>query len=456
MKRNILIGLIFSMILLLTQNVNAAYMKSADIEDDSYVIGNYLFTRDTNTDAGYNGELTTKVMLLAAKSINGEELSDMKVYYKTFLGDWINGITGEAISDPVGFEIKNRNLKETIPTPDLDCVFQASSAANGQQTNVIKCTSSAVVDGELNYASTFAGSSYNKLTKISGVEFYMLRNSDNTLPEGIAYYDGYDRFRVGNSTTVYPVKICEGETEGCLGEYLYTFNLDPWDHPFYQIVSRLYYLDGEEKVYSSYSNIQTNGAVARFRIGETNVKLDATINTDYALKVNSSFGSYGPGINGEVNYYNVKFNLGNIDTTKYMIREYRVYSARSAFDETFNFDVNSQDYYQNAEGGDDVYEYLYLESVVKEKYKHARRLAGGLVDVYLIADVRGIDVFGESYLDMSGTSVYSKRLYWPDDVDNNESRAIVAKATICNLAQTECYEVSPRISSTTGNQSYVR
>ena len=64
---------------------------------------------------------------------------------------------------------------------------------------------------------------------------------------------------------------------------------------------------------------------------------------------------------------------------------------------------------------------------------------GEWINVYLIADVRGINGYGDD-VDMSAKEAFSKKIYCTDE-DNN-SKSVVARATICNLTQTECYEAS--------------
>ena len=439
MKKNIFLCSILLIIMLLTICVDAKVVSKDEIEDDSYIIGNYLFTRDKNTDKNYNGELTTQVMLLASKSIKSDSLNDMMVYYKTFLGEWINGITGQSITPPDYFEIGNRTLHDIVSTPNLFCNFDQILSEKKQRK--IDCTTSAVVDGSLNYVYTRSQSNLpNNLENIGGAEFYILKNSDGSLPSESAYFDpSTGTFKV-NNTKLTPVMI---ERTIC-GDGLCWLNNDNLyyeydnEEPFYQIVSRLYYLDGEEKIYSEYSNIQTNGIFAKFGMTTDHpLRISATVNENYSIKVDSSLGWFGAGINGEVNYYNVKFKLDNVDTTKYMIREYRVYSSIEAMMGSINSSYDN--YYRDAENGSDTLEYLYLESLAKKKYTTPIRLNGGEINVYLIADVRGMNGYGD-YIDVSDKEAFSKKLYWPDE--DNASKSVVARATICNLTQTECYEAS--------------
>ena len=90
----------------------AKLVPSADVEANTYVIGRHMFTRQTNDD--YNGQLTTQLIMLAAKTIDGNSLDDMVIYYKTARGTWINGLTGQTINVPVIFDI---DVQDTVNVP---------------------------------------------------------------------------------------------------------------------------------------------------------------------------------------------------------------------------------------------------------------------------------------------------------------------------------------------------
>lgn len=440
MKKKVLLVLILSFCLLMP-NIKAKVVLKDDVENNTYIIGKYMFTRTPNEENNYKGELSTPLIMLASKTIDGS-LEQMTIYYKNLFGEWKNGLTNETITAPESFEIENRNLRDILPTPELDCRFGEHSLYTDDSGNRVRkksfgCLSSVVIDGTVNYA-TLTQTNFNDFE--GGVEYYLLKNEDGSLPTATAYYD-YQSSKFISSNKNLKLELIDDLY------YEYTGS-----EPFYQVVSRIYYLDGEEKIYSEYSNIQTNGASAKFNLTSASVKLDATINENYAVNVDSSLAAFGPGLNSEVNYYNVKFKLNGVDTTKYMIKEYRVYSAVEALD---GLAFEHFEDYENAEDGSDTLLYLYMESLAKDKYTKPHRFSGANVNAYLIADVNGETPFW-TYEDMSATSALSKRLYWPEDEDDNTSREIVAKATICNLEQTECYEILPHLSSSTGNTSYVR
>lgn len=96
-------------------SVSAKSFEPSDIGTQSYVIGEHLFTRETNPDAGYEGYINTRMIMLAAKTIQGNTLEDMDIYYKKADGSWVDGLTNEAIANmPDSFNIEFKNLDPYI------------------------------------------------------------------------------------------------------------------------------------------------------------------------------------------------------------------------------------------------------------------------------------------------------------------------------------------------------
>lgn len=88
-----------------------------DIYNLTYVIGNHMFTRDTNANDKYNGKLDTKKIMLAAKTIKSNNKEDMIIYYKKSNGSWISALTGTPIDVPTTFEIETINLRNQVTNP---------------------------------------------------------------------------------------------------------------------------------------------------------------------------------------------------------------------------------------------------------------------------------------------------------------------------------------------------
>ncbi len=436
MKKRIFL-LAFILCLIGINHVDAKIVSKDDIPAKTYVIGNYMYTRDVNTTYNYNGELTTQEIMLASKTIDGN-IDDMIIYYKKINGAWINGLTGESIEVPQYFEIKNRNLRDILPTPDLNCET-GNNGGNGTVTyKHIDCVAAIVVDS--NFITTRSEStSTQKVTAFDGgVEYYYIKKTDGSFPDEQAFFDETTGQFYGKNSHTKLVAEYVTNTGG------YEFPVGS-NEPFYQLSSRFYYLDGDEKIYSEYSDVDSNGASAKFGIGLNDLYLDSTVNENYNVRVNSSVGKSGVGINGEVNYYNVTFNITdvhgnnvstNYDRSKYKIIDYKVYSwykASDGYSYTHDYEVN------NAEGGSDTLKYLYIESLYDKKYTTEFRPAGNSGTAYMIAEVNGYDVFGE-YQDVIDVPAISKRLYWAGDENSELSRTVTARVTVCNLAETECYK----------------
>ncbi len=83
-----------------------------NIVNSSYVIGNYLFTREGSDE--YDGVLTTEDIMLASKSIESTDKKDMIIYAKNARGKWINAITDKELTPPNEFKIFYTDLKESF------------------------------------------------------------------------------------------------------------------------------------------------------------------------------------------------------------------------------------------------------------------------------------------------------------------------------------------------------
>ena len=178
-------------------NVNAKEIAADDIEPRTYVIGSHEFTE--------NSTLTTRHIMLASKTIDGNTLNDMIIYYKNPRGKWINGLTGETIEVSEKFNIEYVDLVKFLTAPTLANDYNDKTKAN---LSIL--------------GAGYYGSSEETLKEISGWELY----------EKTA--DGYTKITEGTNYT-YEVALTPGETK--------TF------------VARVYKLNETlDRVYSDYSN----------------------------------------------------------------------------------------------------------------------------------------------------------------------------------------------------------
>ena len=128
--------------------VNASPYTSEDVPTNSYVIGTHLF----NTEH----VLTMQDIMIAAKTIDGESLEDMIIYYKDIYGNWIDATTGNPIEFPETVDIQFVNLVEL--NPNLIIKFNSNGGSGTMQDQTI--TYSGKLFKEWNTASDGSGSKY--------------------------------------------------------------------------------------------------------------------------------------------------------------------------------------------------------------------------------------------------------------------------------------------------------
>ena len=232
MKKKLLyLLLLFGILFCIKINVNAKEILSSDISPRTYIIGAYEFTENTI--------LTTRHIMLASKTIDGNTLNDMIIYYKNPRGKWINGLTGETVEVSEKFNIEYVDLIKFLTTPTLENILGDETSAT------LSITSSGY------YLDS------NNLSKISGWELY-----EKTT-------DGYSKITEGTNYN-YKVTLNPGETK--------TF------------VARVYKLNETlDRVYSDYSN----------EVEVTREKLNTpTLANDYNDKTKASLSILGAGYYG--------------------------------------------------------------------------------------------------------------------------------------------------------------
>lgn len=232
MKKKLLyLLLLFGILFFIKINVNAKEILSSDISPRTYIIGAYEFTENTT--------LTTRHIMLASKTIDGNTLNDMIIYYKNPRGKWINGLTGETVEVSEKFNIEYVDLIKCLTTPTLENILGDEASAT------LSITSSGY------YLDS------NNLSKISGWELY-----EKTT-------DGYSKITEGTNYN-YKVTLNPGETK--------TF------------VARVYKLNETlDRVYSDYSN----------EVEVTREKLNTpTLANDYNDKTKASLSILGAGYYG--------------------------------------------------------------------------------------------------------------------------------------------------------------
>ena len=120
---------------------NVVKYKDDDISPSSYVIGTHVFTRNINSN--YIGQLTTNYIMIASKTINKNNISDMKIYYKNPRGIWYNALTGNKTDIPSEFEIEYKDLEYIgtfLPTDINEAEIELSEYSYEYSGNAIKPT----------------------------------------------------------------------------------------------------------------------------------------------------------------------------------------------------------------------------------------------------------------------------------------------------------------------------
>ena len=162
--------------LFLTFNVNAAVVTEEQLEN-SYVIGTHLFTE--------NGpRLTTREIMLAAKTIESDDLSDMIIYFKPAgLDTWINALDNTEVAEPTGIREDNYfTYIDLEPQEEALESLELTGAVNVDTTEVVDDTYGDLI--KYNQESISVTQSGNVITV---TEDRFMKSWDNTVAEGKWY-----------------------------------------------------------------------------------------------------------------------------------------------------------------------------------------------------------------------------------------------------------------------------
>ena len=136
--------------------VKAETISLDEVPLQTYVIGNYMFTRDKTEN--YDGQLKIEYIMLAAKSIDGNTLDDMVIYFKTARGKWVDGVSGTSITPPSTFEITNSNLSQITPSAPI---VSYSSGTGGSPQLIHGFSLSNIPEGSTKYLEIFYATEEN-------------------------------------------------------------------------------------------------------------------------------------------------------------------------------------------------------------------------------------------------------------------------------------------------------
>lgn len=220
-KKSLLVfAIVFVSFLSFNTKVNALVVSIDDVEPNTYVIGNSMFSRTPNQ--AYDGVLTTQHIMLAAKTIQGTNIADMVIYYKNARGAWVNAINNEEVVPPSTFSIRNIDMEELpyVPAPSVSAYLTihegalvAEFGAGRNDEAIIEC------------------------------------HDENEVEVCTTRYENVDLFEVGNDNPIGTIP---------LGGAIVVTGI-PVDGTTKQYYGKAYIMDGENKVYGEPGAIITLG-----------------------------------------------------------------------------------------------------------------------------------------------------------------------------------------------------
>lgn len=168
-------------------NVYAKTMTPDEIQGPAYVIGSHVFTREVNETTGYQGRLTTNLIMLASQTIESSDLDSMIIYYKTATGMWINGLTGTPIDTPPTFEINYANLQ----------LEDVNNTVSAPKTPILSLNGGPLSINEETDMMTYQLDIYiddieDKTNKVDGVEISMIDYNSRVTNQDLKYGEEFE------------------------------------------------------------------------------------------------------------------------------------------------------------------------------------------------------------------------------------------------------------------------
>jgi len=245
--------LLFSFIFLATfcfmnNSVFAKEITPDEIQGPAYVIGSHIFNREVNENTGYDGRLTTNLIMLASKTIETSDLDEMVIYYKTGAGIWINGLTGETIEPPTSFDINYTNLQleeinNTVSAPKAPILVLDGPLSINNETDMMTYQLNMYID-DID----------DKTNKVDGVELTITDYESHIKNQDLKYSDGKFAYSV-NINDSYTGDVLEFGRE----YHSDSIRFENTPDGFYSISARAYVEDGNGKrSYSDYVFVSVN------------------------------------------------------------------------------------------------------------------------------------------------------------------------------------------------------
>jgi len=281
MKKLINFILVFSFVFLLTIiSVSAETIESSNVSNSTYIIGTHMFTRSTSE--GYNGVLTTEHIMLAAKTIEGNSLNDMVIYYKNARGKWTNALTQREVSVPSTFEIDYTNMGVVaVATPSIS--FSNVSTEYGNKTVYLVIENAEknakfeiygadAMDGEYKLIDTISETNYNMVVAL-GQNLHVKVRTVKELNNKTSYSEFSNIINLDNSFAEFTAKWWIGEYDNNSATNDYHVVLDG-NAPGFEI----YYSDSKDGEYLFYEKVLGSETYVNIPVGRTYYFKVRTIN----------------------------------------------------------------------------------------------------------------------------------------------------------------------------------
>ena len=159
--------------------VSAETISQNDVEASTYIIGNYMFTRNKNPN--YDGVLTTKRIMIAAKTIDGNSENKMIIYYKRINGEWIDALSGETIVPPTSFDVERVDMIRSYITMSPSIEAGNLESENGYLS--LSHSNAEIVDEA--WSNTIE---YNNSTN-PGISRFTIKVDEDFIDNEDTYYD---------------------------------------------------------------------------------------------------------------------------------------------------------------------------------------------------------------------------------------------------------------------------
>ena len=194
-------------ITLTNPNYETQELDKGDIYPSTYVIGDYIYTRNSNKKYNYDGKLTTQRIMLASRTLTSDKEEDMIIYYKTARGIWIDALTGHEVTPTQKLNISTVDLINQ--KNDNMEVYLSSGTVSNQKIKQLAGNANATYSTiDENITKFIRETNVNNIPNgVIGNSNYLISASDSYKPiyawynNGVIYYYSEDSIIYLNSNS---------------------------------------------------------------------------------------------------------------------------------------------------------------------------------------------------------------------------------------------------------------